>query len=233
MAPAPRGGSMSRRAGGSDGETRAAPPVLRVGLTGGIATGKSEVGAVFREEGAFVVDADSLGHALMEPGTPGYEEILRDLGGDILTAEGRIDRQKLGAVVFQDPGARLRLERILHPKILAEERRLIQEYGLKSPGGIAVTQAALLVEAGVHKTYDRLVVTHCPSEIQVRRLKARDGIDEREAMDRIRAQGDPVSKIGQADYVIDTSGDLEETREKAREVYFSLCLEWEGRKAIE
>ncbi len=224
---------MSRHARGFEAETGAVPPVLRVGLTGGIATGKSEVGAVFREEGAFVVDADALGHALMEPGTPGYEEIRRDLGDDILTAEGRIDRQKLGAVVFRDPGARLRLERILHPRILAEERRLIHEYALKSPGGIAVTQAALLVEAGVHETYDRLVVTHCRSEIQIRRLKARDGIDEREAMDRIRAQRDPASKIDQADYVIDTSGDLEETREKAREVYFALSLEWEGRKAVE
>jgi len=205
--------------------------VLRVGLTGGIATGKSEVAQVFRDEGAFVLDADLLGHALMEPGTPAFAAIGAAFGKGILAPDGRIDRKLLGGVIFQDEKARKRLNAILHPLILSAAERQVEEFAVRSPGGIAVTQAALLVETGAYRKFDRLVVTHCERAVQVRRLKARDWLSEEEADHRIRAQADPQARLDAADYVIDTSGDREETRGRAKEVFAALRREWNSRKA--
>jgi len=215
----------------SPGQRAAPSAVLRVGLTGGIATGKSEVGKVFSEEGAFLLDADALGHELMMPGTEGYREIRQAFGEGILAPDSAIDRGKLGTLVFRDSASRLRLNEILHPLILEEEQRQIREFARRSPpGGIAVTQAALLVEAGVHESYDRLVVTHCSPETQIRRLLVRDGLSEDEAASRIKAQGDPRAKIKLADYLVDTTGSLDATRDQARRVYEALRQEWESRR---
>jgi len=214
----------------SSGQPAAPSGVLRVGLTGGIATGKSEVGKVFSEEGAFLLDADAVGHALMMPGTEGYREIRQAFGEGILTPDSAIDRGRLGTLVFRDSASRLRLNEILHPLILEEEQRQIREFARRSlQGGIAVTQAALLVETGVHERYDRLVVTHCSPETQIRRLVARDGLSEDEAASRIRAQGDPGAKIRLADYLIDTTGSLDATRNQARRAYVALRRELESR----
>jgi len=208
-----------------------APEVLRVGLTGGIATGKSVVAEVFREMGAFVLDADTLGHELMEPGTAAHGEIRAAFGDEVLSADGRIDRKKLGARIFADPAGRRRLNAILHPLILSEMEGRILELARRSPGGIAVVQAALVVEAGVRARFDRIVVTHCDPGTQARRLMERDGISGEEARRRISAQADPREKLAAADHVIDTSGSLGETRARAAEVLTSLKREWEGRKA--
>lgn len=221
MTPAAAGG----RAGPAN-----APAVFRVGLSGGIATGKSVVGEVFRQEGAFVLDADAVAHDLMAPETESFGEIRRAFGDGILDGHGAIDRRRLGSLVFRDPEARLRLNAILHPRILTEEQRRVSEYARSFPGGIAVTQAALLVETGIHRRYDRLVVTDCPPEAQVRRLRERDGISAEEATARLLSQGDRQIKLDAADHVIDTSGTLETTRRRAREVFAELRREWDARR---
>jgi len=206
--------------------------VFRIGLTGGIATGKSAVGEVFREEGAFVLDADRLGHALMGKGSPAFLEIRQVFGEAVLAPAGDIDRAKLGEVVFVDSEARRKLNEILHPRILEEERRRVAAYAQSFPGGIAVTQAALLVEAGAATRYHRLVVTHCSRHQQLQRLRERDGISEEEALTRLEAQADPQTKISVADYAIDTSESLESTRSKAREVFRLLRQERDGQNDL-
>jgi dephospho-CoA kinase len=215
----------------AEGETIRAPLVFRVGLTGGIATGKSVVAEVFRQEGAFVLDTDSLGHELMEPGTPAYREIRERFGDGILDSTGRIDRRQLGDKVFSDERARLQLNAILHPRILAEAEQRVARFAQQNPGGIAVTQAALLAEAGAFGRFDRIVLTECDTATQVRRLRSRDGIGEEEALRRIGAQADAASRRRIAHLVLDTSGSLEETRARARQVFESLRREWDGRKA--
>jgi len=206
------------------------PEVLRVGLTGGIATGKSVVAETFQEMGAFVLDADALGHNLMEPGAPAHGEILEAFGQEVLSAGGGIDRKRLGARIFADPAARRRLNAILHPRILAEVEGRILDFARRSPGGIAVVQAALVVEAGVRSRFDRIVVTHCDPETQARRLVERDGISREQARRRISAQAEPRERLAAADHVIDTSGSLDETRARAREVFIALRREWESLK---
>ena len=206
-------------------------PVFRVGLTGGIATGKSVVADVFREAGAFVLDADALGHELMLPGTQAHEEIRREFGDDVLDAGGRIDRKKLGERVFGDERSRLRLNAILHPRILEEADRRVSAFARNSPGGIAVLQAALMVESGAFGRFDRIVLTECDAAAQRSRLMARDGIGGAEAERRIGAQVDAAARRRIAHIVVDTSGTLEQTRERAKQAFESLRREWESRKA--
>jgi dephospho-CoA kinase len=184
------------------------------------------VAAVFREAGAFVLDADILGHALMEPGTEAHGEIREAFGDQVLAADGRIDRKKLGARVFADESSRHRLNAILHPRILEDVESRVREFARSFPGGIAVVQAALILEAGARGRFDRIVVTHCDPEIQVRRLKDRDGISGEEANRRIVSQALPRERLHAADRVIDTSGSPEETRRLAREVFDALKREW-------
>ena len=209
----------------SGGKVR--PPVFRVGLTGGIATGKSLVAEVFGELGAFVLDTDKLGHELMEPGRPAYESIRRAFGDAVLDAGGKIDRKKLGVRVFQDEVARRRLNEILHPLILAEAERRVAEFAAQNPGGIVVTQAALLLEAGAARRFDRIVMTDCDAECQVRRLRERDGIAAEEALRRIRAQADPAQRRKIADILIETSGSPEDSRARAKQAFEKLRREWE------
>ena len=213
------------------GGKRSHPPVLRVGLTGGIATGKSVVAEVFREEGAFVLDADALGHELMEPGGPAFEEIRGSFGETILGGDGRIDRKKLGARVFQDGKALRRLNAILHPRILEQAERRVVEFARQSPGGVAVIQAALVSEAGAAGRFDRIVTTECDAETQIHRLRKRGGISAEEALRRVRAQADPAQRRKIADIIIDTSGTLGQTRLRARQAFARLRREWEARKS--
>lgn len=200
--------------------------LFQIGLTGGIATGKSTAAEVFRAEGAFVLDADQIGHQMMEPGTEAFEEIVAAFSPAVVGADGRIDRRALGTRVFSVPAERLRLNAILHPRIVAETDRRLIERARQAPGGMAVVQAALMVEAATHRRFDRLVVTHCPPEVQVARLREREGMSEAEAWRRIRAQAPPEAKLAVADYVIDTSGTLLQSRDRVREVFQALRREW-------
>jgi dephospho-CoA kinase len=185
--------------------------MLRVGLTGGIASGKSVVAKMMRELGLHVLDADALAHHLIEPGQPAYDEVVREFGREILRPDGHVDRKKLGEIVFRDPARRERLDRIVHPRVIEARERELIELELATPRGIAVIEAALLVEVGYHKKLDRLIVSSCRPEQQMERLLAR-GLTKEEAQQRIAAQLPMAEKLRVADDVVDCSGTLEETQ---------------------
>jgi len=184
--------------------------MLRVGLTGGIACGKSTVSGMLRDHDCQVLAADPLGHELLEPGQAAYEEVVREFGKDVLAESGRVDRKKLGAVVFADPAKRAKLNWILHPKILDVIRQWFK--ALDRPGGpeFAVLEAALIYEAAVNKELNRVVVCWCEPEQQLERLETR-GLTSEEARRRVAAQMPVEEKKRLADEVIDCSGSLEET----------------------
>jgi dephospho-CoA kinase len=189
----------------------------RLGLTGGIACGKSAVAGMLREMGMNVLDADGLGHRLMEPGQRAYEEIVREFGAGVLEASGRIDRGKLGAVVFADRGKLERLNTIVHPRVEEEIARKFAEWERGGVRDAVFVEAALLVEAGYQKNLDGLVVAWCTPEQQLERLRAR-GLSEEEARRRIAAQMAGEEKLRYATEKIDCSASLEETRRQVREL---------------
>jgi dephospho-CoA kinase len=195
--------------------------MLRVGLTGGIACGKSTVSGMLRDRDCQVLAADPLGHELLEPGQAAYDEVLREFGKDILAPGGKVDRKKLGTVVFADPVKRAKLNWILHPKILEVIRQWFK--ALDRPGGpeFAVLEAALIYEAAVNKELDRVVVCWCNPEQQVERLEAR-GLTKEEAQRRVSAQMPISEKKRLADEVIDCSGPLEDTERQVAELIEKL-----------
>jgi dephospho-CoA kinase len=183
---------------------------LRVGLTGGIACGKSRVRQRLAAAGFSTLDLDHIAHEVMAPGGAAYREVVEAFGPAILAADGSVDRRRLGDVVFADPKARARLDAIVHPRVREEEARRAA-LGPDRPDEIVVTDAALLVEAGVHLRFDRLVVVHCSADQQVERLMRRDGIDEAAARARVAAQMPTDEKRGFAHFEVDASGSLAET----------------------
>lgn len=185
--------------------------MLRVGLTGGIACGKSTVAAILRESGCHVIEADSLAHRLMEPGTPAFEEIVFEFGKQVVGENGRINRKVLGSIVFADSAKLQLLNRIVHPRVIEEQELQLEELARRDPRGVAVVEAALLVEAGYHERLDRLVVVWCRPEQQRERLKSR-GMSAEEIEKRIGAQLPLGMKRQLANDEIDCSGTLEETR---------------------
>ncbi len=195
--------------------------MLVVGLTGGIAAGKSTVAAMFAARGAAVVDADRIAHALQEPGQPCYHWIVEAFGPAILDAKGRIDRRRLGVRVFDDPDARKRLEAILHPAIREACQREIRA-AEASGHGVCVVNAALILETGQQGRYDALVVVTAPEEAQVDRLVRIRGLTEAEARQRLTSQWPTAAKAALADFVIDNSGDLAATEHQVDRVYAAL-----------
>jgi len=189
--------------------------MLKFGLTGGIASGKSAVAALLREMGFPVLDADSVAHKLMEPGQSAREEILREFGAELAGADGRIDRAKLAAIVFADPRRLAKLNAILHPRV---EQIMLNQYEEWKRIGVrdaAFVEAALLIEAGFVSKLDGLVVAWCEPEQQLERLKAR-GMGEMDAKRRIAAQLPLDEKLRLATYTIDCSGTMESTRAQVR-----------------
>ena len=186
----------------------------KIGITGGIASGKSAVAAILRELGFHVVDADGLAHRLTEPGQPAHEEVLKEFGADLATSDGRIDRPKLGAMVFADPARLARLNAIVHPRVGEATFRQFEEWQRNGSDAVFV-EAALLIEAGMHKKLDGLVVAWCEPEQQLERLLAR-GMSETEARRRIAAQMPVEEKIRFATEKIDCSGSLEHTRQQVQ-----------------
>jgi dephospho-CoA kinase len=185
--------------------------MLRLGLTGGIASGKSAVAAMLREMGFRVLDADSLAHRLIEPGQPAHDEILREFGPSINDASSRIDRAKLGAIVFNDRAKLDRLNAIVHPRVAEVVLSKFDEWERKGTRDAAFVEAALLIESRIHEKLDGLVVAWCEPEQQLERLLAR-GLSEAEARRRIAAQFPVEEKLRLATEKIDCSGPLEETR---------------------
>ncbi len=202
---------------------------LLVGLTGGIATGKSTVSEIFRRLGAVVLDADQLAREVVEPGTPALARIVSEFG-DVLQPDGALDRKKVAAIVFADPARRKGLEAITHPAI--RERFLARLAALEAEGfeGIVIWDAPVMIESGGHKAMDRLVVVVTDDATQRARLVARDG-DAADGERRIANQMPLAEKAALADYVIDNSGDRAATEARTREVYAALTRDLAARRA--
>jgi dephospho-CoA kinase len=196
--------------------------MLRVGLTGGLASGKSFVGHALADLGCHLIEADALGHEVMLPGAEVYDAVVSEFGDGILDAEGRIDRRKLGAIVFAKPELLEKLSSLVHPAVIAREERSMTEIGRADPRAIAVVEAAILVETGSYKKFDRLIVAVCSLEQQIERAMKRDGRTREEVAARLSRQLPLQEKMKLADFVIDTSGTKENTVEQARAVYGSL-----------
>lgn len=202
--------------------------MLKVGLTGGIATGKSYVVSVLGELGCETSDADRLAHGAIAPGRPAYEEILAAFGREILDSEGRIERSRLGRIVFADAEARARLNAIVHPRVYEAQQAWFAEVEARNPDAIAVVDAALMIETGSYRRFDLLVVVHCRPELQLERLTARSGLAREDAEARIKAQMPSDEKLKYADYSIDTSGGFEDTRRRVVELYEKLVARASG-----
>jgi dephospho-CoA kinase len=196
--------------------------MLKVGLTGSIAVGKSYVLSVLAELGCVTFDADKIAHLAMEPGRPAYDDILSQFGEAVLAADGSIDRKKLGAIVFADETRRTRLNEIVHPRVIEEQNRLLGEAETRDPIGIVVIDAALMIESGGYKRFDKLIVVYCDRETQAERLMRRANITRGDAEQRIAAQMTSEEKLRYADYRINTAGTFEETRQLVIAVHTDL-----------
>jgi dephospho-CoA kinase len=210
--------------------------LLKVGLTGGIAAGKSVVGEMFVALGAHLIQADAISHQLMQPGQAVYQEVVRHFGPGILNPDGAVNRARLAEAAFGAPGtnqtSRIQeLNRIVHPAVIRRQEEWMQEVGRRDPRAIAVVEAALILEAGAAKDFDRLVVVTCLPEQRIQRWAARMGVDQdtaqREVTRRMAAQFPDEKKIEAADYVIDNSGSLDETQKKVGQVHMELKREME------
>jgi dephospho-CoA kinase len=196
--------------------------MLKVGLTGSIAVGKSFVVSVFQELGCVTFDADRIAHSVMEPGRPAHQDVVEEFGKGVLTDEGLIDRIKLGAIVFADSERRKRLNEIVHPRVIEEQNRLLKEVEQADPTAIAIVDAALMIESGGYSRFDKLIVVFCDLPTQIERLMRRNSITREDAEMRIAAQMSSEEKRRYADYEIDTTGSHEETRARVVEVYHQL-----------
>ncbi|GBD38193.1 Dephospho-CoA kinase [bacterium HR37] len=195
-----------------------------IGLTGNIGCGKSVVAKMFEELGAKVIDADQIARMIVQPGEPAWKEIIEKFGKDILKDDGTIDRKKLGKIVFEDEGKREELNRITHPRIIGKIRELIEKYRRENQK-VVVVEAALIVEkGGLSDIIDELIVVTSDEETQIKRLVEERGLSKEEAISRIRSQMPVEEKVKHATYVIDNSGNLEETRKQVERIWKSIGL---------
>lgn len=205
--------------------------MLTVGLTGSIATGKSFVTEYLRELGAEVIDADQASRKVVEKGTPGLASVVEEFGTEVLAADGTLDRKKLGAIVFADEKKRLKLNSIIHPLVIELQDEWLRSVEKKNKDAIAVVDAALMIESGGYKRFDKLIVVYCEPAIQLARLTARDNLSQNEAKRRIDAQMPQDEKRKFANYVVDTSNGFEDTKRQTREIFASLKEALEDGKA--
>jgi dephospho-CoA kinase len=196
--------------------------MLRVGLTGSIGVGKSFVGSLFVEFGCHLLDADDTAREVVLPGTPGLCGIVAEFGEDVLSDDGTLDRKHLASLVFEDQQKRQRLNSILHPLIIERQNQIMQDWEVSDPDGIGIVDAALMIESGGYKRFDKLIVVHCRPEVQLERLILRNGLSREEAQRRIDSQMPQEEKQRFADFLIDTSDGFEQTRRRTREVYEQL-----------
>ena len=196
--------------------------MLRVGLTGSIGVGKSFVASVFEELGAHVLDADQTAREVVMPQTPGLRAVTEAFGEEVLNPDGTLNRKQLGTIVFADEEKRQRLNFILHPFIIARQDEILNEWEAKDPQGIGIVDAALMIESGGYKRFDKLIVVHCRPEVQLERLMLRDNLSREEAQRRIDSQMSQEEKQKFADYLIDTSDGFELTRNQTVRLYENL-----------
>jgi len=196
--------------------------MLRVGLTGSIGVGKSFVTAVFAELGCHVLDADQTAREVVSAGAPGLKAVVAAFGAEVLQPDGTLDRQQMAALIFADSHKRQQLNAILHPFIIARQDEILREWERVDPNGIGLVDAALMIESGGYKRFDKLIVVHCRPEVQLERLMRRNGFSQEQAQQRIDAQMSQEEKKKFADYLIDTSDGFESTRTNTLAVFHKL-----------
>ena len=196
--------------------------MLKVGLTGSIAVGKSFVLGVLKELGCHVLDADEVAREVVRPGTAGLQAVVEAFGKEVLGSDCTLDRSMLGAIVFADADKRKQLNSILHPFIITAQDEELRQLEREDPQGIAVVDAALMIESGAYKRFDKLIVVHCDPEIQLQRLMKRDKLSREDAERRINSQMPQEEKKRYADFLIDTSGSFESTRQQVEDVFRQL-----------
>jgi dephospho-CoA kinase len=190
--------------------------MLVVGLTGGIASGKTTVARMLKEMGARIIDADAVGREVMVPHTRCWQQVVKGFGEAVVRTDGAIDRKKLAAQIFKHPEKRMLLNRIVHPRIRTRIRELIRRIGREDPAALVIVDAALLVETGMYKDYDKLVVVAADEDVQLARLMRRNRLSSSDARSRLRAQFPLERKIRVADYVISNQASLRHTRSQTR-----------------
>ncbi|MGE0882566.1 MAG: dephospho-CoA kinase [Blastocatellales bacterium] len=196
--------------------------MLKVGLTGGIATGKSFVISVLKELGCEVLDADQIAREVVEPGLPAFDEIVAFFGQEVVGKDGSLDRGKLGEIIFADASKRAKLNSIVHPRVFQAQALWMAEVERRNPDAITVIDAALMIETGSYRRFDILVVVYCESEIQLERLMARNKLTREQAMVRISSQMPSFEKLKYADFSINTSSGFEDTRRQVETLYDQL-----------
>ena len=195
---------------------------MKVGLTGGLASGKSFVGDALANLGCLVVQADELGHQTLSPGGAAHDAVIREFGAQIADESGHIDRRRLAALVFNQPEKLARLNALVHPPVMQREEELAAEFARRKPDGIFVVEAAILIETGSYKRFDRLILVVCTEDQQVERALRREGAVEAVVRARLRSQMPIDEKLKFAHFVIDTSGTKENTLRQTEVVYEAL-----------
>lgn len=198
--------------------------MLKVGLTGSIAVGKSYVCEIFRELGAFVLDADQTAREVVEPNTEGFRAIVENFGVEVLHPNGKLDRIKLGAVVFTDERKRQLLNRIVHPLVIEKQDEWLRTRARENPSAICIVDAALMIESGGYNRFDKIIVVWCEAALQLERLMLRNNLSAEDAAKRINAQMPQEEKKRYADFLIDTTEGFGATREQASEVFRRLKI---------
>ena len=196
--------------------------MLRVGLTGGLASGKSFVGHALGELGCYLIEADELGHRVLLPGAEAYDAVVNEFGDEILDEDRHIVRRKLGALVWENPERLAKLNSFVHPAVIARQQVIIREIAQRDPAAIVVVEAAILVETGSYRRFDRLIVVVCTVEQQVERAMRRGAYSKEDVLARLSRQLPLEEKVRVADYVIDTSSTKEHTLDQVNAVYKSL-----------
>lgn len=196
--------------------------MILLGLTGGVATGKSTVAKMFRRHGAVVIDADELARTVVQPGKPAWRDIVRSFGSEVLDPDRTINRRALGSIVFSHPAKRRRLEHIIHPRVAREQQRLTRQAGKKDPMAVVIYDVPLLFEAGIDSRVDKIVVVTADRETQIARLRKRNGFSRSEALRRIRSQMPMKRKRQLADFVLDGTEDRNLLKKDVAKIYKHL-----------
>ena len=195
---------------------------LLVGLTGGMGSGKSLAASYFRELGAQMIDADRISRELVAPEKPAWKEIIEEFGSSILNPDQTLNRKQVAAIVFNDESKRKKLEDIIHPRVIVEERRLYERYRQENSRVLAVIDAALLIESGNYKNVDAVIVVQCGREEQIRRVMERDGTVRSEVENRLNSQMSLEEKVGFGDYILRNDGTRESLKSQVGELYRDL-----------
>jgi len=204
--------------------------MLIVALTGGIATGKSVIAAILKKRGCYIHQADRIARELMKPGRPAWQAVVRHFGSQILNPDGTINRRRLGRIVFSNMAEREFLNQLIHPLVLSRKKQAVRRLEKAGRHKIFVSEAALTVESGFLPFFDKIVMADCPEEVQIQRLMERDGLSLQDARKRIRSQMPAAEKLKHADYVVDTSGSLEQTARRTEQVYKKLLRAYRNKQ---